>query len=369
MNVKEELKKLKEKLQKKQSIQNEIKPKQIHNLSCDTNKKIQTLDEKLEEFITKYEHRFLFDRQPSDKIEEKIRNFIDKMAVWYELRYPDFSVYPKINKKNNEIFKDNEYIFNSLESPKKLETLDWGEFYNTKAFIQSLSKEERAFLIRPKYPYSCEIYINGEIKHYHLTSKGYVLNQEDSDKIVIQNKKGQTFSFSHIHIKEFLNILKSREFDLSFPDVQAIENMIRDYEYHSMFKEELLDFVMYQIMKRGEDRIGPRRAFLFAKEFHRNIDFPMRYGIDDTDPYLKDFIHEYLKAGGSKDLICYTEYCSSKSLKNMVSLQEVIKNLNSYTSEEKELLQRLVNTLTSKLQKEEVVKQLRIQRNLEKRKK
>ncbi len=53
----------------------------------------------------------------------------------------------------------------------------------------------------------------------------------------------------------------------------------------------------------------------------------------------------------------------------MISLQEIMKNLKAYTPEEKELIQRLVNTLTSKLQKEEVVKQLRIQRNLEKRKK
>ena len=30
--------------------------------------------------------------------------------------------------------------------------------------------------------------------------------------------------------------------------------------------------VMYRIIERGGNRMGPRRGFLFAKEFGRNID-------------------------------------------------------------------------------------------------
>ena len=36
-----------------------------------------------------------------------------------------------------------------------------------------------------------------------------------------------------------------------------------------------LNCVMYRIIERGGNRIGPRRGFLFAKEFGRNIDIPM----------------------------------------------------------------------------------------------
>ena len=70
---------------------------------------------------------------------------------------------------------------------------------------------------------------------------------------------------------------------------------------------------MYRIIERGGNRIGPRRAFLFAKEFNRNIDIPMMYGVDTSDPGLKQFVDEYIKAGGSKDLVCYGNYFSRSS--------------------------------------------------------
>ena len=54
--------------------------------------------------------------------------------------------------------------------------------------------------------------------------------------------------------------------------------------------------------------MGPRRAFLFAKEFGRNIDIPMKYGVDYSDPGLRSFILEYIKSGGRKDLKCYVGY-------------------------------------------------------------
>lgn len=33
---------------------------------------------------------------------------------------------------------------------------------------------------------------------------------------------------------------------------------------------------MYRIIERGGNRIGPKRAFLFAKEFGRDIRIPVR---------------------------------------------------------------------------------------------
>ena len=57
----------------------------------------------------------------------------------------------------------------------------------------------------------------------------------------------------------------------------------------------MLDAVMYRIIERGGNRMGPRRGFLFAKEFGRNIDIPMMYGVDYSDPGLRSFIIEYIK--------------------------------------------------------------------------
>lgn len=49
---------------------------------------------------------------------------------------------------------------------------------------------------------------------------------------------------------------------------------------------------------------------MFAKEFNLNIDIPMMYGVDESDPYLGNFILEYLKAGGSTNLVCLINYFS-----------------------------------------------------------
>lgn len=138
---------------------------------------------------------------------------------------------------------------------------------------------------------------------------------------------------------------------------------------------------MYRIIERGGNRIGPRRAFLFAKEFGRNIDIPMMYGVDYSDPGLRRFMNEYIKAGGSKDLICYVGYFSraSKNEKiDIVSMQELIQSIHNdcatkYTPEETKLYQRMVNALASQIDKDEIkkeeVKQLRLQRKLEKSRK
>ena len=135
------------------------------------------------------------------------------------------------------------------------------------------------------------------------------------------------------------------------------------------------------IYERGGNRIGPRRAFLFAKEFGRNIEIPMMYGVDYSDPGLRKFINEYIKAGGSKDLLCYVGYFSraSKTEKiDIVSMQELIRSIHNdcatkYTPEETELHQRMVNALASQVDIEEIkkekVKQLRLQRKLEKSRK
>ena len=52
----------------------------------------------------------------------------------------------------------------------------------------------------------------------------------------------------------------------------------------------MLNCVMYRIIERGGNRIGPRRAFLYAKEFERNID----YLINDLAEDLIDQNEQYL---------------------------------------------------------------------------
>ena len=331
----------------------------------------------------------------------ELRNFIEKMAVWYELRYPDYEINRLMPgssqegiKINDVMFNSNKYINDFFDKDSDVRAIDWDEFYNTHAFIKSLPWEERyrfqrakyrdLVYIDPSYP-SHGLGLNGlglikisrERAHLHLTSNGFVELAEAVDSY--SNYKVTNEELKGMHVKDVVKLLKEREIIL--PSNNELETSIDRVENFIREKEGLLDAVMYRIIERGGGRFGPRRGFLFAKEFGRNIDIPMMYGIDRTDPGLRLFINEYLKAGGSKDLMCYVGYFSrtNKMQKlDMISIQDLIlKQSNNaatfYTPEETVLHQRIVNVLASQVDEEEVrrqnVKKLRLQRKLEKSKK
>ena len=182
-----------------------------------------------------------------------------------------------------------------------------------------------------------------------------------------------------MHVKEVVEFLKER--GITLPSDNELESSINNVEKFIKEKEGMLDAVMYRIIERGGNRMGPRRGFLFAKEFGRNIDIPMMYAIDRSDPGLRLFINEYIKAGGSKDLVCYIGYFSrSNKTKKLdtITIKDLILTQNNnaatfYTPEETELHQRMVNAISSQIVQEEVrteeVKQLRLERKLEKCKK
>ncbi len=316
-----------------------------------------------------------------------MRNFIEKMAVWYELRYPDYEInriMPGSSQEqidiNEVMFSNNKYTNYILDENSDIKDLDWNEFYNAKAFINSLPWSERYVFSRPKYQDIVYWNRGHGSAHLHLTRNGFVEMSEYMDCVIpgISNE-----NLEDKNIKEIVKMLKEK--GVKFPEDNEFEKAIKDYDNWVYQKDEMLNCVMYRIIERGGNRIGPRRAFMFAKEFGRNIDIPMTYGVDYSDPGLRLFMNEYIKAGGSKELICYVNYFSraSKYEKlNTVTMRELIKTqwnnaATFYTPEEDELHQRLVNALSRQINhddlseeqkkvKVEEVKQLRLQRKLEK---
>ena len=306
------------------------------------------------------------------------------MAVWYELRYPDYEInrlMPGSGQERIEIndvmFNSNNYINELFDENADVRALDWDDFYNAKAFINSLSWDERYLFGRPRYRDLVYIDSHRRSAHLHLTSKGFV---ELSEKIgSYTNFKVKDEELKGMHVKNVVKLLKEK--GISLPSGNELEETIKDVENWNYQKEEMLNCVMYRIIERGGNRMGPRRGFLFAKEFGRNIDIPMMYAIDRSDPGLRLFINEYIKAGGSKDLVCYIGYFSrtkkSKKL-DTISIQDLILTQTNnaatfYTPEETALHQRMVNAIASQIDNEEVrkeeVKQLRLKRKLEKSKK
>ena len=354
------------------------------------------LDNKVDEFISWYTNNMVKGHytdigeyhKPRD-----LRNFIEKMAVWYELRYPDYEVNRMMyccsqeqKNINEEMFVNNPMTSEMINgigtswsewSERVLKSMSWDEFYNAKAFINSLPSDEKYYLIKAKYSDYTRLFIDDyrDIIIY-LTSNGFVKGIRETYLSPINGKDLDSNELVGMNIKDVIVILKEN-YNCTEKQLKDIIKEISEYENQKMFKEELLNCVMYRIIERGGTRIGSRRAFLFAQEFGRNIDIPMIYGVDYSDPGLREFMNLYLKAGGSKELVCFTNYgcrASKKEKLNTTTLQELIKNhwnnaATKYTPEEDELHQRLVNILTSQVNQDEVkkeeVKRLRLERKLE----
>ena len=330
------------------------KLEQLRNeLSKNQTKRDIDLDVKINNFINWYLKNMVKghcdDIRKSQK-SNNMRKFIEKMAVWYELRYPDYKINKLISMSSQEAIEINDNI----------KVLGWDEF----VFIAN----ERAYLSNPEYPKYYNL--KNVDARLELTSTGIIQNSEElnSLKLRLSDDERRTIDkeFKGKHIEELVKFLKERATN---SDVyKDLEEIITNYNNQLYQKEEMLNCVMYRIIERGGNRIGPRRALLFAKEFGRNIDIPMMYGIDYSDPGLRKFIIEYIKAGGSKDLICYIGYFSMRQSQKIdtVTIDELLKTLSNdditkYTPEETELHQRMVNALT--VRKEEI-KQLNLSKNI-----
>jgi len=319
----------------------------------------------------------------NDTMINRIRCLIDKMAIWYELRYPIYEldkVYKRAPKKDFDrtMFMMNPYVqtMRSLSADiKDIKHFEWNDFYNTKMFLESLTLEERMLLKRPKY--FSPVYVGeGKCSHMHLSAKGRVEISEymeyATDGLVTDKElEGK-------HIKEVLEIFKKKNVPV---DRKIIEEVIRDYESMTLFKQRLLECVMYRIIERGGKSLGPERGLLFAKEFGTNIDIPMTYGINSMCSEDTTLIHEYLNAGGSRDLVCYINYFYNKTMNNphetvrlgtIVEFEEMQQEEEKEKTEKTQLRQRLVNVLAGQIDEEEYtkenVKRLRIERIVNKNK-
>ena len=342
------------------------------------------LDTKVDEFIDWYFENMVkgnYTDIGEYHAPREMRDLIEKIAVWYELRYPSYEInrlmpgsgQEQINV-NDVMFRNNPYVNELLDENSDARELDWNDFYNTNVFMKSLPWEERCYFTKPRYRNIVYLNPNSRVAHLHLTKNGFVEMAEDVTgytKSVIKDEE-----LTGLNVRDVVKLFQEKGIELS--ENNELEKTINEANKWIQQKEGILDCAMYRIIERGGNRIGPRRAFLFAKEFGRNIDIPMMYAVDRSDPGLRLFMNEYIKSGGSKDLECYVGYFSRASKKeklDTVTIQDLILTLwndaaTFYTPEEDELHQRLVNAIASQVDqevvKQEEVKRLRLERKLEK---
>ena len=342
------------------------------------------LDAKVDEFIDWYFENMVkgnYTDIGEYHAPREMRDLIEKIAVWYELRYPSYEInrlmpgsgQEQINV-NDVIFRNNPYVNKLLAENSDAKELDWNDFYNTNVFMKSLPWEERCYFTKPRYRNIVYLNPNSRVAHLHLTKNGFVEMAEDVTgytESVIKDEE-----LTGLNVRDVVKLFQEKGIELL--ENNELEKTINEVNKWIQQKEGILDCAMYRIIERGGNRIGPRRAFLFAKEFGRNIDIPMMYAVDYSDPGLRLFMNEYIKAGGSKNLKCYVGYFSRASKNEKVyttTIQDLILTQNNnaatfYTPEEHELHQRIVNAIASQVDHEAVrqeeVKQLRLERKLEK---
>ena len=245
----------------------------------------------------------------------KIKDFIEKIAVWYELRYPDYII------NGMPISKPDSYIEPLTIDEDTINLRKKKNVFNKDAFMNSLSLREKTYLLEQREEYIVYFDRNNSGAHLHLSEYGIVRDAELVDGFTdfeVTDKE-----LIGLHLQDVINLFENR--GIKYPGIKEFKFLSNSFNKKKQAREGILNCAMYRIIERGGVGIGPRRAFLFAKEFNRNIDIPMMYGVDSRDIDLNAFIDEYIKSGGSLDLKCYVDYFTSKDKGKTVVLKYIMK--------------------------------------------
>lgn len=280
------------------------------------------LEQYIEDYLSWYKENLLNSLPENEQnyYLTNLRHFIDKMACWYEMRFPDSTLESSTSDEINSIMFDSSQIEEN-----------WEDFFNTKKFIHSLPIEERLLIARPKYPETVWLDKENGFAHLHLTSKGRITLAEGiyfikknlpqyevaSDGTVKEIKSSQS-SYNAIEanltgktIKEALEYMHT--YDIPVPLENGFQEAIDKYENQIIAKQRLLNAVSHKIMSRGEPQLAALRALIFAQEFGTDINVPGKYGIYSYSPNRDKFIERFVEAGGDKDLLGYKNYRLSLS--------------------------------------------------------
>jgi len=264
------------------------------------------LDDKIDYFLAwceKNEDRFDV---------EDIKNMIEKLAVWYELRYPD----SYFDCKDVDKFMPDNFSQSKVHQ-------QWCDFYDFRKFYYSLFSKEKVLIDKPIYP--DVIYLkNNSSSHFHLAKDGTIIDGSDAvffhdpDGTRTKYVSGKVFDGVNIELVEKIAADKCLEVPLS-----KINDVTHEFNAKNSFRNGLLDSVMYRIINKGGQCYGSRRGVLFAKEFNRKVAIPVSYG----DSLLAK---EYIDNDGNKDLTCFVNYFEGQNIidKNIMDVINC-KNLSS----------------------------------------
>lgn len=240
-----------------------------------------SLSNKIQKFLKWYQDNMLRKDADKKKCVRELSDFISDMVFWYSILYPDTDVNEMISNMN-------------ITSTCFQDTLH--RFYN--CMTSGYLKEPR-FCDRLIFEYGCE-------RGYFYLNHDFIVTEVDHMMEIPEDLSYDYDSFVGKTIFEVIAFFK--EHNLYLDGVADVESRLFEYIQNKYMKEELINCIMYRIIEKDSSRSGPKRAMIFAKEFNRDIDVPMMYGVVSSDPYLDEFIKFYFSLGGHSDLICIDNY-------------------------------------------------------------
>lgn len=339
---------------------------------------------RINNFLTDYKKNLLIEEQSPTYVDSRMtemKNFIEKMAIIYEIIYPDISFLQAEDKFINDsyvnqvMFKDNQYLNDTLEKETLLEELEWNKFIGVKPMIKILSEQEKELLRKPSYNMLINLKSSGFWDPWDsltLTKRG-VIRKTRLNKRKSALKDEDLIGYRASKVVERLK-------NKNIPETAYIElaNEVTRVDRLNKQRDAMLECIMFRIMERGYDFLGARRALLFANDFGLILEKPLIYEINGTteDFNVAAFLRKYSDLGGNLDYAknlmfgedsTYTWCYDSKK-----ELEEDLKS-EEEKDKEQELRQRLVTSLYGNINQEELaqekVKQLRLERKLNKSKK
>lgn len=213
------------------------------------NKKIKevSLSEKIDEYILWNCENMVkgnYTNYGESRVPQELRDLIEKIAVWYELRYPDYEVNRRMHccgqeglSINDIMFNENNYVNELLDEDSDVRALDWDEFFNASVFFKSLPWKERYRFIRAKYPQL--VYIDSKKSSYlHLTSNGFVEEAEYID--FFSRNKISNEQLRGMHITEVIKLFK--ENGIKLPKNNELEKSVNRVENEKERKRRIIRF-------------------------------------------------------------------------------------------------------------------------------
>ena len=274
------------------------------NYDCKDVDDLVSLNKKVQHFYSWIDVR-------SDYQIKEVKSLIEKVVLWYEFRYSnnyfDFLDVDKfligdLDSKCGKstwcnMFDHNKFLPRDMSS--SCDDLEWCNLFNYDKFYYMLSDKEKKLLDKPKFPNLIDLY-PGSRNHFHVDDNGIIT---DSDDVWVISKNSCAVMscgnfFNGRSLKDVSKINSDNNLGLN---IENVEKVVSNVLYKESIRDSILDTIMYRIIENGGKYYGPRRAYLFAKEFDRNTDLPISYG----DSGL---IGEYLEHGGNGELICYPKY-------------------------------------------------------------